>query len=39
MQQNIVITPIVTDRLVLKALAKEDARAILHILSDRETAW
>ena len=39
MQQNIVITPIVTDRLILKALAKEDARAILHILSDRETAW
>ena len=30
---------IITNRLILKALAKEDARAILHILSDRETAW
>ena len=33
------IKPIITDRLILKALAKEDAGAILHILSDRETAW
>lgn len=39
MQQIIVIEPIVTDRLILKALVKEDASAILHILSDRETAW
>ena len=35
MQQIIVIEPIVTDRLILKALVKEDASAILHILSDR----
>lgn len=34
MQQNIVIKPIVTDRLILKALTKEDASAILHTLSD-----
>ena len=33
------IEQIITNRLVLKALAKEDARAILHIFSDRETAW
>ena len=33
------IKPIITDRLILKALVKEDAGAILHILSDRETAW
>ena len=39
MQKIIVIEPIVTDRLILKALVKEDASAILHILSDRETAW
>lgn len=39
MQQNIEIKPIITDRLILKALTKEDASAILHILSDRETAW
>ena len=39
MQQIIVIEPIVTDRLILKALVKEDASAILHILSDRETVW
>ena len=31
MQQIIVIEPIVTDRLILKALVKEDASAILHI--------
>ena len=31
--------PIITDRLILKAMEKKDAKALLYTLSDRETAW
>lgn len=39
MQQNIATKPIITDRLILKAMGRKDAKALLNTLGDEDTAW
>lgn len=38
-QHNNSIETLVTERLVLRALEENDAKALLNTIGDRETAW